>query len=175
MGGRRLLAGMAVVAVLAVATACDGESGGGITEEPASSRIPAASTTSTAFAGAGTSGTDEPAFTGEGREPFCAELATVDPRFAELPMSGQPDAVRSFFTLVHEKLSALAGSAPPEVSGDLTVVVGAYRQLLDGLGEVDFDPARLPPEVSRTFESPEVRTAGARLEAYKRTVCGQGG
>jgi hypothetical protein len=60
--------------------------------------------------------------------------------------------------------------APGEIAADVRIVVGAYDDLVDGLCRAD--PSRLGPETSASLGEPRVRTAGDRLAAYERTVCG---
>jgi hypothetical protein len=62
--------------------------------------------------------------------------------------------------------------APGEIAADVRIVVGAYDDLVDGLRRADWDPSRLGPETSASLGEPRVRTAGDRLAAYERTVCG---
>ena len=119
--------------------------------------------------------TTEPSFTGAGSGPFCAEIKDLDRRFSELLTSSEPDATRTLFTSAQKVVASLADGAPAEIRGDLAVIVGAYRQLLDGLRKVDFDVARLSPEVVRGLDAADVRTAGDRLGVYTRKVCNAGG
>ncbi len=118
--------------------------------------------------------TTEPTFTGAGGGPFCAEVGALEGRLSELLASTDPDAARNLFTSAQKAVSSLADTAPAEIRGDMRVLVGVYRQLLDGLGRADFDMAKLGPDVAGRLDSPEARTAADRLDAYKRKVC-QGG
>ena len=116
-----------------------------------------------------------PAFAGSGSGPFCAEVRGLADRFATLLSSGDPGATRALYSAAQQAVNAMADAAPPEIKGELTVLVDAYRQLLDGLRTADYDVTRLPREVTGALASPSVRSAAGRLETYARTVCGAGG
>lgn len=157
----RLRALAAVSLTVAITAGCSGGGGGKETSGPA----PLGPVTSTTA----------PTFTGAGSGRFCAGAGALDERFAGLLGSAEPDVTRTLFTSAQEAVSDLADSAPPEIKADLTVLVGAYRQLLDGLRRSDYDLARLPADVTSALQSPPVRTAGDRIDVFRRTVCGQGG
>jgi len=84
------------------------------------------------------------------------------------------ETTRTLYTAAQEAVSIMAGSAPPELQGELTVLVGAYRQILDGLRRADFDVTRLPSDVTGTLATPSVRGAGDSVNAYTRAVCAPG-
>ena len=162
MTGQRLVGAV----VVAVALASAGCSGAG--DDPGRADPPPA-------APAPVPGTGAPSFSGAGSDPFCAQIRGFGDRFGQLLVSREPDAARAFFTSAQEAVSSLAELAPAEIRADMTVLVGAFQRLLDDLRAADFDVARLPPAANATFEAPEVRTAGTRLDAYKRQVCGEVG
>ncbi len=156
----RLRLARATVLLAVAAAACSGGDGKKPAEE--AQLAPVTSTT-------------EPSFTGAGSERFCREVGSATGRLSELATSTEPDSARRLFTSAQEALATLVDAAPAEIRSDLNVLAGAYRQLLDGLRKVDFDVARLPPEVTGGLNRPEVRTAGDRLGVYQRKICGQGG
>lgn len=117
-----------------------------------------------------------PTFSGAGSERFCALARTAWARQGELAtVAPSADAVRDQVTEAADATRAMVAVAPAEIAADVRVIAGAYDALLERLRRAAFDPSVLASATADAFGAPAVQTAGQRLTAYQRTVCGIAG
>ena len=62
--------------------------------------------------------------------------------------------------------------APPEIVDDLLRLTGVLSVVVPALEAVDFDLARVPPDVLRLLQDPEFQASATRLQAYTEDACG---
>ena len=61
--------------------------------------------------------------------------------------------------------------APPEIVDDLLRLTGVLSVVVPALEAVEFDLARVPPDVLRLLQDPEFQASATRLRAYTGNAC----
>lgn len=116
--------------------------------------------------------TTDPVFSGEGRERFCPLVRATDERLSGLSAAGsRPDDVRRLYSAAQQAVEDLADAAPAEVRADVRVIAKAYDEFIGELREARYDPAKVSPDARQKLQSPRVKAAGERLDAYRSKVC----
>ncbi len=112
-----------------------------------------------------------PTFSGQGSAPYCAAASSLQESFAKLLFSSDVEATRTLYATAQTAVTGMADNPPPEIKDELSVVVGAYRTLLETLRSVDFSLPRLPPDVVAALNAPPVKASADRLASYRQSAC----
>jgi hypothetical protein len=150
----RRLPALAAAAVLALGLGACGKSG---EKSEATTTMPTTTTTTLAA--------------GPGGQ-FCDLVRSYNSRIQELASSlADPESLRKVLQDAEPVIEQAETLAPPEVAGDVKLLAASSRQLLAALQAVNFDVTKLAPAEIEKVQTPEVRAAQGRLQAYTRDVC----
>jgi len=110
------------------------------------------------------------------RGEFCDLIKTYSDRFTSLAGgSATPDQLQEIAEDAGSSIQTAIDSAPAELKTDVTVIAGAAEQYLLALKNVDYDMAKLPPDATQSFATPDLAASAARLTAYSQNTCGTRG
>ena len=106
---------------------------------------------------------------------FCDLVLQLEEQFAtagaQLDFS-DPAAVEDYYVTIQRAFQTIGAAAPPELAGDVQLVLEDFDRQVEALAAVGFDTSST--EIAYE-QSPEVTEANERLEQYTEQTCGTGG
>ena len=126
-------------------------------------------------------GNDSKSGPGGSTQAYCAKVVAYKAKSDELGavFSGTPDAhqVKEAFTTLQSMAHDLGKNAPAKIKKDVSTEATALDSVIKILAKYDYDFAKLAaaPEFadfSSSLDSPEVKAASDRLQAYSTDTCG---
>ncbi len=136
-----------------------GGDGGDTSTTEANEANGAEASTTTAASGGG----------GEGASTdFCQTLAELDDTADDLDPFGDPGDIEDFFKRQQDLAEDLADSAPGEIEDDVDIIVSAFGDLVDIMGDYDWAILEIPEDVldQPPFENPAADDASDRIDAF---------
>lgn len=111
----------------------------------------------------------------EPADPTDERFCTLARRYIEYMGRTPPGDVRGFGEALQEARSIvleMQDVAPPEIVDDLVKLTGVLSAVVPAMEAVDFDLARVPPDVLRLLQDPEFQASATRLQVYIEDACG---
>jgi hypothetical protein len=169
-----------VVVLALVAAACGGDDGGSddATTTTASSAGSDGEENATTTTAAPATTTTEAVVSGDSDSAWCRGLReaseeTAGPGALDI-MTATPEELGQAFEAVRDTFAEAADSAPPEIAGDVDVLLAFFETFVDKGNAAEWNLLALAsdPEFAATFEDPSFEQAANRVDAYSREVCG---
>ena len=104
---------------------------------------------------------------------FCDDLASFmnDTSMNDIDVS-DPEAYKEAIKDSVDKGKQLLKSAPDELDDSVEVLLDAQDELIAELEKVDYDFTKVSPDAFSVMDTPEVKEAGEKLDAYITDTCG---
>jgi hypothetical protein len=166
---RRSMWVVMLAAVLSItAAACGGSSSSGSSSNPGASSSPSSSTPSSSTSGGSVSDAT-----------FCASAKKAIPSLRKeaeslaTQLGSGPGALKQLIQKEQSILQAFTDVAPSDIKPSMMVVDGQFNKLVNILAKHNYNFAEAGPELAKVnFESPAVKQAEAKLQAWGKTQCG---
>jgi hypothetical protein len=165
------------VAALAIAGLLSGCSAKAKTTKTAASATSSAAASSAAASGSSAPAPDKAtasAVKATGGGKFCQQVAdSVNNKALQAAATGTgADSIKTSVLAFHSLEGSVLKSAPGALKPDLVTLFGALDQFYAGLAKANYDFTKVDPSVEAPLETPAVKAAEQRVDAYMKDTCG---
>jgi hypothetical protein len=110
--------------------------------------------------------------TGGGK--FCQQVAdSVNNKALQAAATGTgADSIKTSVQAFHSLEGSVLTSAPGALKPDLVTLFGALDQFYGALAKANYDFTKVDPSVEAPLETPAVKAAEQRVDAYMKNTCG---
>jgi len=171
-------AGLAALAVVGLLSGCASKkktAAASSTGSTSSAASPAATSAAAAAAASVTAAGPSPSkvvATGGGK--FCQQVAQSvnNTALRDAATGSGVDSLKTSVQAFHTLEGAVLKSAPGTLKPDLVTLFGALDQFYGALAKANYDFSKIDPSTETVLETPAVKAATDRVDAYIKNTCG---